>query len=75
MLTNNLQFLGKFLFFNLHSFIAENTIILLFSAEHSFCVSQIVKDLFREAPSQNVTSATKSAILGFPLCLLKRLFL
>ena len=40
---------------------------MVFSAEHSFCVSQIVKPPF-EAPSQN---GFKSAVLGFPLCLLK----
>ena len=56
---------GKFLFFfNLHSFIsaklcfAENTIKIVFSAEHSFCISQIVRSTF-EAPSQNGTLATK----------------
>ena len=62
---------GNFCFFNLHSCIsaklcfADDTIKIVFSAEHSFCVSQIVKPPF-EAPYQNGTSETKSAILGFP---------
>ena len=64
----------------LHSFMSaklcllNNTIKIVFSAEHSFSVSQLVKPPF-EAPSQNGTFATNSAILGFPLCLLKPLFL
>ena len=43
-------------FFKLHSFMstklcfAENTIKIVFSAEHSFCVSQIVKPLFEGKP-------------------------
>ena len=48
---------GNFLFFfKLHSFMstklcfAENTIKIVFSAEHSFCVSQIVKPLFEGKP-------------------------
>ena len=47
---------GKFLVFKLHSFMstklcfAENTIKIVFSAEHSFCVSQIVKPLFEGKP-------------------------
>ena len=45
---------------------AENTIKSVFSAEHSSCVSQVVKTL-SEDPSQNTTFQTKSAILGFPL--------
>ena len=44
----------------------------VFSAERSFCVSQIVKTLVK-APSQNTVFQTKSAILGFPLCPLKPL--
>ena len=50
---------GKFLFFfKLHSFMstklcfAENTIKIVFSAEHSFCVSQIVKPLFEGKPKK-----------------------
>ena len=80
MLANNPQFLVNVLFFSTYTLLfckavfAENTIIIVFSAEHSFCVSQIVKPPF-EALSQNGTFATKSAILGFPLCLLKPLFL
>ena len=46
----------------------------MFSAEHSFCVSQTVKTLF-EDPSQNTPLQTKSAILGFSVCPLKPLFL
>ena len=67
-------------FFKMHSFIsaklcfAENTIEIVFSAEHSFCVSQIVKPPL-EAPSQNGTFEGKRAILGFPLCPQKPLFL
>ena len=70
----------QFLFFNLDSFIsaklyfAENAIEIVFSAEHSFCVSEIVKTPF-EAPSPNGIFVTKSAIWGFPLCLLKPLLL
>ena len=60
MLANNPQLLVKLCFLNLHSFIsaklcfAENTIKMVFSAEHSFCVSRIVEPPF-EAPSQNGT--------------------
>ena len=63
---------GKFLFFfNLHSFIsaklcfAENTIKILFSAVHSFCVSQIAKTLF-EAPSQNTPFQSNVPFWVFP---------
>ena len=49
---------------------AENNIKIVFSAEHSLCVSQIVKPPF-EGKAQN----GKSAILGFPLRPLKPLFL
>ena len=76
-------FFGKFVFFKLRSFMsakqpklcfAENTIKIVLSAEHNFCVSQIVKPPF-EGKTQNGTFETKSAILGFPLCPLKPLFL
>ena len=49
---------GILFFFKLHSFmsaklcLAENTIKIVFSAEHNFYVSQIVNSPF-EAPSQN----------------------
>ena len=69
MLANNPLFLVN-LFFNLHVFFckamfADNGIKTVFSAEHSFCVSQIIKPPF-EALSQSGTFETKSAILGFP---------
>ena len=46
-------------------YFAENTIKIVFSAEHSFCVSQIVKPLF-QGKTQNGTFGCKSATLGFP---------
>ena len=72
MLANNPLFLVNFCFFQLTLFyfckavcVAENTIEIVFSAEHSFCASQIAKPPF-EGPSQNGPFETKSAILGFP---------
>ena len=68
-----LQFLVNSAFFNLRSFISaklcfsENSIKIVFSAEHSFCLSQIVKPPF-EAPSQSGMFATHSAIWGFSPC-------
>ena len=70
MLANNPLFLVNFCSFQLALFyyckavFAENIMKIVFSAEHSFCVSQIVKRPF-EAPSPNGTFATKSAIFGF----------
>ena len=67
MLANSSLFLVNVYFFNLHSLIsaklcfAESTTKIVFSEEHSLCVSQIVKPPF-EAPSQNGTFATKNAI-------------
>ena len=43
--------------------IFENTIKIVFSAEHSFCVSQIVNSPF-EAPSHNSTFETKKCQFG-----------
>ena len=46
-------------FFNLHPLFLQSCV------EHSFCVSQRVKPHL-ETPSQNGTSAAKSAMVGFP---------
>ena len=75
------RIVGKFVsFFKLHSFIsatlcfAENTIKIVFSGRAQLLGITNSKAPL-EAPSRNDTFATKSAILGFPLCLLKPLFL
>ena len=80
MLANTPLFLVTFCFFKLHSFIsaklcfAENTIKIVFSAEHSFQVSQIVKPLSRPLPKMALLQP-KVPFWALPLCLLKPLFL
>ena len=66
---------GKILIlFKLHSRMsaklcfAENTIKIVFSAEHSFCISQIVNPLPRENPTWHFCN--QKCHLGFPPCLL-----
>ena len=63
----NSPFFGKFLFFSRKLCFAEGTIKIVFSAEHSFQVSQIVKPPF-EAPSPKWHFCNQKCHFGFFPC-------
>ena len=66
MLTNNPQIFSTYSLLFCKVVFSENTIKIVFSADHSFCVSQIVKTLL-EDPTQNAPFQTKKCHFEFSI--------